>query len=341
VRSLLTYALALLVALAAMFALVLLAGGAPVDVARVFWEGTWGSAFGVGQVLFKTTALIFCGLSVALALRAGLFNIGVDGQLLAGAFLMALVGIHCPGPPVLVIPLALLAGAAGGALLGGFVGLAKTARGAHEVITTIMLNFIVRATLVGIGPLVFLRETVHTDRVRAAARLPRMASLFHIDLNGSALNASLILALFVVGAMTWMMRRTTFGLHIGAVGGGPRAAEASGISVGRVTVLVMTLSGAIAGIAGASFVLGYKYYFEQDFSGEVGFIGIAVAVLAGRSLLGVILAALLFGTLSQGAFVVNGHVPKDVVDVLQATVILALVSARPIAARLLGQKWSP
>ena len=326
---------ATLIAVACASALVIAIGGAPLEVYRLLLGGTWGNGYGIGQVLFKTTPLIFTGLSVAVALDAGLFNIGAEGQLTVGAFATAMVGAHVARlPPALAVPLALVAGAAGGALVGAIPGALKAWRGAHEVINTIMLNFIVRAAMVGLGARYFVREQIHTAPIAASATLPRLAD-FVPALRGSAANASLFLALATAAAVAWLLSRTRAGFRIRAVGRSPEAAATSGISVGRVQLGTMALSGAIAGLVGANFVLGYKHYYEDGFSGGIGFMGIAVAVLGGSRPLGVVLAALVFGTLSQGGLSVNALVPKEIVDVLTAVIIFAVAASTPAVRRLL------
>lgn len=329
---------ATLIAFAAASILVIAVGGAPLEVYRLLIAGTWGNGYGIGQVLFKTTPLVFTGLAVAVALRAGLFNIGAEGQLTIGAFLTALVGMHASSLPSLVaVPLALVAGAAGGAAVGAIAGALKAWRGAHEVINTIMLNFIVRAAMVGLGARLFERETIHTSPIAASARLPRLGQWLHA-LHGSAANASLFLAVAVAVAVAWLLARTRAGFRLRAVGASVDAAATSGISVPRVQLAAMALSGAIAGLVGANFVLGYKYYYEDGFSGGIGYMGIAVAVLGRAQPLGVVAAALLFGTLSQGALAVNALVPKELVDVLVAVIIFAVAAATPTVRRMLARE---
>jgi len=335
-RAILPPLWATLIALAAASLLIIAAGGAPLEVYRLLLAGTWGNGYGIGQVLFKTTPLIFTGLSVALALRAGLFNIGAEGQLTVGAFATAMVGLHVAHfPAVVAVPLAVLAGAAGGALVGAIAGALKAWRGAHEVINTIMLNFIVRALMVGVGAHLFEREQIHTAPIAAAAELPRL-SRFWPALHGSAANAALALAVAVALGAWWLVERTRAGFRLRAVGASPEAAATSGISVPRVQFFALALSGAVAGLVGANFVLGYKHYYEDGFSGGIGYIGIAVAVLGGARPLGVVLAALLFGTLSQGALAVNAVVPKEIVDVLTAVIIFSVAAAAPAVRRRLA-----
>ena len=337
-RQLLPTAWALLIALAAASLLIIAAGGAPLAVYRLLVAGTWGNGYGIGQLLFKTTPLIFTGLAVAVALRAGLFNIGAEGQLTVGAFFTALVGAHVAALPSLcAVPLALAAGAVGGALIGAIAGALKAWRGAHEVINTIMLNFIVRAAMVGVGAHFFEQEQIHTVPIAASARLPRLAHWI-AALHGSAANGALLLALAVAVAVWWLVERTPGGFRLRAVGASPDAAATSGISVPRVQLSAMALSGAIAGLVGANFVLGYKYYYEDGFSGGIGYMGIAVAVLGRARPLGVVVAALIFGTLSQGALAVNAVVPKEIVDVLVAVIIFAVAAAIPAVQRLVARQ---
>jgi len=284
-------------------------------------------------VLFKTTPLIFTGLAVSLPLRAGLFNIGAEGQLTVGAFLTALVGAHAASlPPAVAVPLALVAGAAGGALVGAIAGALKAWRGAHEVINTIMLNFIVRAVMVGVGAHLFEREQIHTSPIALSAELPRL-SRWLPSLHGSAANAALFLAVAVALAAWYFVERTRAGFRLRAVGASPDAAATSGISVGRVQFFALALAGAVAGLVGANFVLGYKHYYEDGFSGGIGYMGIAVAVLGRARPLGVVAAALVFGTLSQGALAVNAEVPKEIVDVLTAVIIFSVAAAAPSVRR--------
>jgi general nucleoside transport system permease protein len=317
--------------LAAMFLtslLMLLAGRAPARIYALLVSGTWGNAYGIGQVLFKATPLVFTGLSVSLAMRAGLFNVGAEGQITIGAFVCALVGAHLPSatPGLVAVPICLLAASAGGALVGAIPGWLKARRGAHEVIVTIMLNFVVRAAMVGAGLLVFERETVHTRAIAAGAALPRLSSVIGA-LRGSAVNVAFFLSIAVAVAVAWALRRTRLGFQLRAVGAQPRVAAAAGIDVGRGAIIAMTLAGAIAGLGGANFVLGYKGYYEDGFSGGVGFVGIAVAVLGGAGPLALVGAALLFGTLAQGALAVNAICPKEIIDVLQAILIVAAAAA--------------
>jgi simple sugar transport system permease protein len=319
---------ALLVALLAGSLLILLYGQAPAQVFALLLRGTLGMAYGIGQVLFKATPLALTGLSVAVALRAGLFNIGAEGQLLVGAFAAAVVGARLGGwPAPVAIGVCLLVAAAAGAGWASIAGALRARLGAHEVITTIMLNFIAVAVLNWIGARwLYLRETQHTSEIPAAARLPRLSALLPA-LHGSAVSGALVVAALSCVLCAWLLFRTRLGFELRAVGLSPGAAETAGISLGRVRILALAIAGALAGLGGCNFVLGYKYYYEEGFAGGVGFVGIAVAVLARNHPLAILPAALFFGMLSQGGLAVGFLVPKEIVDVLQAVVIFAVAIA--------------
>ena len=327
---------ALLVAAVVGDLLILSFGQSPGAVYRLLLEGTWGNAYGFGQVLYKATTLVFTGLSVGVGLRAGLFNIGAESQLAAGGFSVALVGLALPGglPWLVCLPVYVVVAAAGGGLVGALPGVLKARFGAHEVIVTIMLNFVVLALL---GYLTSTRlhvpETLHTRAIRSGA-LPRVADVlpaFH----GSAANATLVLAIVTAITLGWFLFRTRLGFEVRAVGLQPRAAEYAGANVARITWQALTLSGAIAGLGGLNFVIGYKHYYEEGFATGAGFLGIAVALVGRSHPLGIVVAALLFATLSQGGLAVNALVPKQMVDVLQAVVILAVATSVPEVRRLL------
>lgn len=327
---------ALLVAAIVGDVLILTFGQSPGTVYRLLIEGTWGNAYGLGQVLYKTTTLTFTGLAIALGLRAGLFNIGAESQLAAGGFVAALVGLALPvGLPALVaLPVFLVAAAAGGATVGAVPGALKAKFGAHEVITTIMLNYIVLALLnYFVAVHLKVEGTLHTKEIHAGA-LPRLSD-FIPAFHGSAANVVLFLALLQVAAVWFYLFRTRKGFELRATGLQPGAAEYAGVNVRNVWFGTMARSGAIAGLGGLNFVLGYKHYYEDAFASGSGFVGIAVAIVGRNHPLGVVLAALVFATMSQGGLAVNAVVPKQIVDVLQAVVILAVAASVPEVRRML------
>ena len=327
--ALLPTAFALALALMVFELLALFYDQEPAVVLHLLWMGTWGSGYGLGQVLFKATPLILTGLAVALPFRGGLFNIGAEGQAVVGALATGLLGAALPAdfPAIPAVSLCLVAGFGAGALWGGFPGWLKARFGAHEVITTIMFNFIAMGFASWIVINGFLvPETLHTAPIVESARLSRLAD-FIPAFKGASVNTSLVLACVLVVAMHGLLTRTRFGFEIRAMGYALSAAEAGGVDVGRQRVLLMALAGGLAGLVGANAVLGHKYYYEDGFSGGVGFMGIAVALLGRNHPGGVFLAALLFGTLSQGGLAINATVPRDSMQIVQAVVILAVAAA--------------
>ncbi len=335
-EAVLPAAMAILVAAIVGDVLILSFGQPPGAVYRTLIDGTWANAYGMGQVLYKTTTLTFTGLAVAIGLRAGLFNIGAESQLAAGGFTAALFGLVLPHglPWPITLPFYIVAAAAGGAIVGSIPGALKARFGAHEVITTIMLNFIVLALL---GYLVSAHlkvpDTLHTADIHSGA-LPRLAAVvpaFH----GSAANLSIILAAAAALLTWWCLFRTKGGFELRATGLQPAAAEYGGVNVSRVWWRSMTWSGALAGLGGLNYVVGYKHYYEEGFAGGAGFLGIAVALVGRNHPLGVVLASLLFATLSQGGLAINALVPKEIVDVLEGVVIIAVASAIPEVRRRL------
>jgi simple sugar transport system permease protein len=206
--------------------------------------------------------------------------------------------------------------------------------GAHEVITTIMLNFITLAALDwAISTGLRVPETLHTRAVHAGAlaRLSAFIPAFH----GSAANVSLLIALAAAALTGWYLFRTRGGYDLRAVGFQPEAAEYGGVRIGRVWIRAMTMSGALAGLGGINFVLGYKHYYEDGFATGYGFLGIAVALVGRNNPWGVVLASLFFATLSQGGLAINAVVPKQMVDVLQGVVIIAVAASVPEVRRVL------
>jgi simple sugar transport system permease protein len=327
---------ALLVAAIVGDALILSFGQNPGTVYRLLLEGTWGNAYGFGQVLYKATTLTFTGLAVALGLRAGLFNIGAESQLAAGGFVAALVGLVLPAglPALVTLPLYVLAAAAGGGVVGAVPGALKAKFGAHEVITTIMLNFIVLALLNYLTAAhLKVPGSLHTAEIQTGA-LPRLSS-FVAAFHGSAANVVILLAAAAAATTGWFLFKTRRGFELRATGLQPEAAEYGGVNVGGVWWRALALSGVLAGLGGLNYVLGYKHYYEEGFASGAGFLGIAVAIVGRNHPLGVVLAALVFATISQGGLAVNAVVPKQIVDVLQAVVIIAVAASVPEVRRML------
>ena len=331
-------AVAVLAALGAGAIVIAAIGEDPLAIYALLFQQAFGTGYGVGQTLFRATPLVFGGLAVALAFRAGLFNIGGEGQMLLGGLAAALVGAYAPLPALLLLPAALLAAAAAGGAWGAIPGALKAGFGSHEVINTIMLNFIALSLVSWLGHGLFETATVRTREIAAAAVLPRLDAWLPA-LRGAPVNAALLLALALAGAIALLLWRTRLGYELRAVGLNAAAAEYGGIAIGRTQTLAMALSGAVAGLGGVNFVLGYKHYFELGFTGGAGFMGIAVALLGRNSPAGVIVAALLFGALAYGGLVVNQRVPRELIEVLEALVILFAISARALLERA-ARRWA-
>ncbi len=328
---------ALLIAAVVGDVLILTFGQSPREVFRLLMEGTWGNAYGLGQVLYKATTLICTGLAVTLGIRAGMFNIGAEGQLALGGFAAAVMGLVLPAgtPGLVAIPLCVAAACAGGSAGAAVPGALKARFGASEVIVTIMMNFIIAALLNwAVATQLNVAESLHTPEIHAGA-VPRLAAAFSM-FGGSAANFTMLFSLVAAVFVGWYLFRTRAGYELRAVGLQPEAAEYGGIKVGTVWFRTLLLSGALAGLGGVNYVLGYKQYYEEGFAAGAGYLGIAVALVGRNHPVGVVIAALLFATLSQGALAVNALVPKQMVDVLTAIVIIAVATAVPEVQRLLA-----
>jgi general nucleoside transport system permease protein len=308
-------------------------GQNPLAIYALMARESFGTGYGLGQTLFRATPLVFTGLAVALGFRAGLFNIGVEGQLYLGGFAAGVVGCTLGGwPAPLLLPLAMLAAAAAGAVWGAIPGVLKARFGSHEVINTIMLNFIAFALVAYFGRFAYQTATVRTAEIGAGAVIPRLGE-FLTALKGTPANLSLLLAVAAAIAVGVLLFRTRRGYELRAVGLNAPAAEYGGISIGRTHALAMTLSGAVAGLGGVNFVLGYKHFFEQGFSAGAGFLGIAVALIGRNHPAGVIVAALFFGALSYAGLVINERVPRELVEMLQGLVILSAIATQQVLER--------
>jgi simple sugar transport system permease protein len=333
---------ALLVALLFGDLLILSYGQSPASVYRLLLEGTWGNAYGFGQVLYKATTLTFTGLAVSLGIRAGLFNVGAESQLAAGGFLAAMAGLALPVgfPGIVGVLICMLAAAVGGGIVGAIPAWLRVKFGAHEVIVTIMLNFVVLALLNWIiATHLHVPETLHTPPIHTGA-IPRLMD-FIPAFHGSAANLTILVAILAAVAVWFLLFKTRRGYELRAVGLQPEAAEYGGVSVGGAWFRALTISGAIAGLGGINYVLGYKQYYEDGFAGGSGFLGIAVALVGRNHPFGVILAALFFATLSQGGLAIHAFVPKQMVEVLQGVVIIAVAMSVPEVRRALRASRKP
>ncbi len=281
------------------------------------------------ESLVASTPYIFGGLAVALGFRAGLFNIGAEGQIFIGAIFSAFIGYSITGLPGFIhMPLALLAGALGGALWGFIPGLLKAKTGGHEVINTIMMNYIAfrLSDWLLSGP---MKRPDSFNPI--SPTIQDSAKLFRFFESPIRFHLGFFIALGTAWVVYWFLFKTKWGFDLRAVGSNPHAARYAGISVVGVTVLAMSLSGALAGMAGANEVLGLNHNLAMAFSSGYGFDAIALALLGNSHPLGVVLASLLFGVLRNGATRMQlvADIPIDIISILQA-LILAFIAAPAI-----------
>jgi len=300
-------------------------------------EGALGSDNAIVGTLVFTAPLVLGGLAVAVGFKAGLFNIGARGQFLVGALGAVAAGVAVAGQPsIIAIPIAVLAGMAAGGLWGFIVGALKALSGAHEVVTTIMLNYVADSLLAALvsGPL----------------KVPNSPSPVTFDVGNAAYpvligrngHLGLLIAIVAIVVIWWLLYRTTRGFEIRTVGANPDAARYAGMRPRVIVPLTMTLSGMLAGLAGTGEILGINHHMTSGFSTTVGFDSIAVALLARSNPFGVLPAALLFGAMRSGAGLmqIKAGIPAELVDVVQATILLVLV-ATPVIRRLLRLRGTP
>lgn len=285
--------------------------------------GAFGSENGIYNTLVAAAPLMFGGLAVGLGLKAGLFNIGVAGQFLVGAFAAAVTGSSLATAPTFVgVPLAMLAGAAAGAAYGFIPGYLKARTGAHEVVTTIMLN----------NAAVLLLTWAVNDLVRAPGfSFPRTGEIGQSALPilaGRNLHLGIAFGVAAIFLIRWILDRTTLGFEIRTVGANPSAARYAGMRPVFITALTMTMSGLLAGLAGAIQILGVIGFYAPGITASVGFDSIAVALLGRSDPIGILFAALLFGAFRAGAplMQIETSVPVEVIDIIQALVILFLAA---------------
>jgi len=294
-----------------------LATGESTPLVNALWPFT--------ESLVAATPYIFAGLAVALGFRCGLFNIGAEGQFFMGALASAWIGYSITGLPAIVhLPLAIVAGALGGAIWAAIPGYLKAKTGAHEVVNTIMMNWIsfrLSDWLLN-GPMKAPGYRPITPQIEPTAALPRF---FPDPLR---FHAGFFLALVTAAVVYWLLFKTIIGFEIRTVGANPDAARCAGMSITKNFVLAMVLSGALAGLAGACQVLGTDHWVGQGFSAGYGFDAIALALLGKSHPLGVVLASLLFGFLRGGATRMQSvaGIPIDIISIIQALVIIFIAA---------------
>jgi len=329
--------------------IVLLLKDSPFQTFYQLIGNSFNSLDGIGYTPFIATPLIFTGLAVAVAFRCGLLNIGAEGQLYVASFATAWVGIKFGGtvvtvfgkqedwswaslPSFLLIPLCILTAIVVGGLWGAIPGFLKAKFGSHEVINTIMLNFIAIA-LVSYFTQYYYKipgdPILQTAPIGEAAHIPRISQFIPGMSDFIPLSVAFLIAILMCVLVYIFLWKTKWGYELRAVGQNPSAAEYGGISPKKQIIIAMSISGGLAGMVAIGEVLGNRYLYYHDFSGDIGFLGIAVALLGRNHPLGVFLAAIFFAILSRGGIFVDAfteYVSKDLVEVLQAIVILFVAS---------------
>jgi len=309
------------------------------DIGEAFWalvRGSVGSLRAISETLTNATPFIIVGLGLGVGFRAGLFNIGAQGQMIVGGLAATWVGFTVNAPGLVTIPLALLTGAVAGGLYGAIPGYLRARNGAHEVIVTIMLNNIALLGLTWVLKTSAFQAEGRVDPISkpidGSSRLPRLFGfLGRSDLR---VHIGFFIALALAAFVWWLLFHSTLGFQFRAVGKSPSAAQYAGMSVTTLTVLVMALSGALAGIGGSNEILGVQGRAAPGFAGAVGFDAISVTLLGRNHPLGIVWAALLFGALKAGAQEMQAatNVPIDMIQIVQALIIIFIAAPALIRA---------
>ncbi len=329
--------------------IIVIIGDNPFAAFWIFIESSFGSVKGITETLFYATPLIFTGLAVAVAFRCGLLNIGAEGQLYVAAFATAWVGIKFGGtvvnvfgkqedwswislPAILLIPLCIATAIIVGGFWGAIPGFLKAKFGSHEVINTIMLNFVAIA-LVSYFTQYYFKipgdPILQTAPIGKAAHIPQLNQFLPFVPETVALNVAFLIAILMCVLVYIFLWKTTWGYELRAVGENPDAAEYGGISPKKQIVIAMTISGSLAGMVAVGEVLGYRHNYYDGFSAQWGFFGIAVALLGRNHPLGVFIAAIFFAMIMRGGLFIDidtKYVTKDLVEVLQAIIIILVAS---------------
>jgi simple sugar transport system permease protein len=287
----------------------------------------WSTVFTpISETLVSATPLILTGTGVALGFSTGVFNIGGQGQFICGAMAATYVGFAVHLPLVLHLPLVVLAGAAGGAVAGFIPGILKATTGAHEVIVTIMLNYVFLYLLDYLLTTAPLQQPGQSNSI--SQTIPQSARLPHLFAGGLRVNLGLIIALAVAAGMSWFMRRSTLGFQFKVIGSNPAAGRTAGMDARLATVLVLTISGALVGMAGMTTLAGTDFFMSSGYGGYNGFNGITVALLGRNRPLGVVLGALLFAALSTGGRYMQATtgIPIDLTTVIQAVIVFMVAT---------------
>lgn len=337
--NLISVFLSVFVTVLIVFILLLLLNKNPFEIFGMIFSEVFADGYGIGQTLFKATPLIFISCGLAVCFHASIFNIGAEGQLNAGAFVTAIVAYKLESLPFpLVIIISLLCGF----LVSGFFGLIpayiKIKKDVSEVITTIMMNFVILA-LVNYFLLDFfsVESTMRTEKISEDLMFTKLDDIFPF-FQGSALNISFILALLAALVTYIFIYKTGFGYKLRSIGFNELASRYLKIRADAVIMISFIIGAGITSFAGMNYIFGYKGFYEFGFSNNIGFTAIAVTLLARNNPIGIIFASILFAVLDYGGLSVNQLVPKELMLVVQGIIILSLLAVDKIVSKYLKDK---
>ena len=319
--------------------LIVLIGKDPLEVYSLIYTDVFTSGYGIGQTLFKATPLIFIACGLAVCFHASLFNIGAEGQLNAGSFAIAMTALQLNSLPLI---LTIVISAAVGFTVAGIVGLIpafiKVKKGVSEVITTIMMNFVILALINYLMVDFFaVKSTLRTVSIGDNNMLGKASDIFPF-FEGSSLNITFLVSLLTAVLVYVLIYKTTFGFKLRAVGFNEVASKYIGVKVNKIVLSSFFIGAGIASFTGLNFIFGYKGYYELGFSNNIGFTAIAVALLAKNNPIGIIFSSILFAALDYGGLAVNQIIPKEVMLVVQGLIILSILSSDSIVRNFYSKK---
>lgn len=338
VYSLLVPVVSVIIALLIASIIIIMIGKNPLSAYGIMFQGAFGGWEQLANTIVKMTPLIFTGLAVGFGFRAGVFNIGAEGQMAMGALFGSVIAMNMGGvPSVISIPLSILGGMLAGAIWASIAGFLKAFTGAHEVISTIMLNWIAAnlASFMVTGPLAVGSGTPKSPEIAESAKLPIL-----LKVQATELSIGIFIAIVAAIVMYIVLEKTTIGYELKGVGFNPLAAEYGGVSIKKSIIITMAISGALAGMAGIVDILGIApHRFVGELTGGRGFDGITIALIGRNNPIGIIFAALLIAALRTGsnAMQIQAQIPDDIVGIIQGIVIF-LVAAERIVSTLLQWK---
>ncbi len=314
--------------------IIIMIGKSPIEAYTILLKGAFGSSSAIANTIVKTTPLILTGLAVGFGFRAGVFNIGAEGQMVMGALMATLVAINLGSvPPFIAITITLLVGMLAGAGWAAIAGYLKAKTGAHEVVTTIMLNWIatyLSSYMVQV-PLAVGSGTPKSPEIAPSTKLPELLTVGAINMN-----AGIIVSIIAAILLYIILEKTTMGYEVKAAGFNPYAAEYGGISLSKNITMSMAISGALAGLAGAIELTGVHYRFLGTLSGGKGFDGISIALIGQNNPIGIIFAALLMGALRTGSNEMQfAGIPKHIVMIIQGIVIFLVAADRIVRTSMI------